>query len=276
MARRLAMYSRSWPTGEAGQGIPKRRSMWARTCVPSPKRNRPPEASARSHAVCARTVGLRAKLMATAVPNCSRRVCSATRAKGRNGSCCVSLDQTAVKSQGFGGRGARGNLLQRSRGQAGVDEHGSVLSHSGQWPANFQAPLRVNRIEAEMSTGYTSRDHRSDATPRRAFPRMPGWPSANPLESQSILPGGNRRQPTRCGLWPAPFRWTNRGRHSPASGFCSQTRHSRGHLDRLPVDDGRQVAAGGFGENDADRIEIDSIPQTEVLEVTRPRRIRGR
>ena len=44
-----------------------RRSTWALTCGPIPRRNRPPDASASSHATDAVTIGLRGKATATPV-----------------------------------------------------------------------------------------------------------------------------------------------------------------------------------------------------------------
>ena len=48
--------------------------MWAFTCVPRPSVNRPPVASASSHATCAVTIGLRGNATAMAVPMPMRSV----------------------------------------------------------------------------------------------------------------------------------------------------------------------------------------------------------
>jgi len=65
----------------------KRRSLWALTCVPSPRVNRPSEALARSHAMCAVIIGLREKTVAMLVPSLIRDVQVAARASGKYGSC---------------------------------------------------------------------------------------------------------------------------------------------------------------------------------------------
>lgn len=66
IARIAATHSAMRSTG-ADQVDPKRRSTWARTCVPSPRANRPSASRARSHASWARWNGERGKAMATLV-----------------------------------------------------------------------------------------------------------------------------------------------------------------------------------------------------------------
>ena len=67
-------------------GIEKRFSMWGLICEPSPSMKRPLEMVCRSLATVASVIGLRAKATAMPVPSWSRSVCSAARARGRNGS----------------------------------------------------------------------------------------------------------------------------------------------------------------------------------------------
>src|SRR5262249_31220844 len=65
--------------------------------VPRPSVKRPPEAAWRSQAMLASTMGLRANATAMAVPSPMREVPVAATARGRNGSCLVSADQSAPK-----------------------------------------------------------------------------------------------------------------------------------------------------------------------------------
>jgi len=81
-ARTALTYSRIH--GAAGvQGMPKRRSIWAFTCVPRPKVKWPRDSFCSVHAV---TVGLRGKAIATDVPSFWVRVVWAASANRMNGS----------------------------------------------------------------------------------------------------------------------------------------------------------------------------------------------
>ncbi len=81
MARRASTYSRRRGPGRSNS-LPYRRSMWARTCVPNPRRNRPSDSSASSQATWAVTIGLRGKATATPV-RISSSVASAATAHER-------------------------------------------------------------------------------------------------------------------------------------------------------------------------------------------------
>ena len=93
MWRSASTSSRSRGAG-ASQGTENRRTLCARTCVPSPSTKRPRLARCRSQAVIAVTIGLRVNAVAIAVPSVTRSVDTAAAASGRNGSCCVSAVQT--------------------------------------------------------------------------------------------------------------------------------------------------------------------------------------
>ncbi len=75
-ARTAPTYSRSLGPG-GSNSLEYRRSMWARTWVPIPRRNLPPLASASSHATAAVTIGLRGKATATPV---AMSICAARAA----------------------------------------------------------------------------------------------------------------------------------------------------------------------------------------------------
>ena len=72
------------------QRTSNRRSLCARTCVPSPSTNRPPEFTFRSQPILATIIGLRGKEIATEVASCTRSVAIAASASGMNGSCASS------------------------------------------------------------------------------------------------------------------------------------------------------------------------------------------
>ncbi len=72
---------------------------------------RPCEVCARSQAVYAIVVGLRANETAIDVPNLSRLVYSAIKVPGKNGSCIVSDDQRALKP-----------IASAARAMAGIEE----------------------------------------------------------------------------------------------------------------------------------------------------------
>src|SRR5207237_1205512 len=78
-------------------GIPKRRSMCARTWVPRPRSSRPRLARCSDHASIAMTIGLRANAIAMPVPRRSDRVCVAATASESSGSTWVSAIQTPWK-----------------------------------------------------------------------------------------------------------------------------------------------------------------------------------
>ena len=78
------MYSRRRGTGRS-QVVEKRRTMCARTWVPSPSRNRPRDIRARSQAVIAVIIGDLGKATAIAVPSSSSGSADAARASGRKG-----------------------------------------------------------------------------------------------------------------------------------------------------------------------------------------------
>ena len=69
----------------------KRRSLWARTCEPSPTTKRPPVEPARSQPTCATAIGVRAKAIATPVCSSTRSVAAPATASARNGSCLFSI-----------------------------------------------------------------------------------------------------------------------------------------------------------------------------------------
>ena len=71
--------------------------MCAFTCVPSPSTNRPPLSSARSHAACAVTIGLRGKATAMSVPIVTVDVAPAANAEARYGLCEDSVNQIPAK-----------------------------------------------------------------------------------------------------------------------------------------------------------------------------------
>src|ERR1700723_2825332 len=77
--------------------MPKRRSLWPFTWLPSPSTQRPPEFACRSHAWLARTVGLRGNAIATDGVNSIRRVASAAKASGAYQSCPTSTVIAASK-----------------------------------------------------------------------------------------------------------------------------------------------------------------------------------
>ena len=88
-ARSAATYSRiHGPAGD--QGTPKRRSICALTCVPSPSVKRPRDSFCKVQALMAVTAGLRGKAMATEVASFSLRVASAASAMMMKGSSLVS------------------------------------------------------------------------------------------------------------------------------------------------------------------------------------------
>ena len=83
------MYSRiHGPAGDAG--TPKRRSICALTCVPSPSVKRPPDSFCKVQALMAVTVGLRGKAMATEVAILSLDVAWAANPMMTKGSSLVS------------------------------------------------------------------------------------------------------------------------------------------------------------------------------------------
>ena len=97
--------------------------MWAFTCVPSPSRNRPPVASASSHATGAVTIGLRGKATATPV-RMSMSAASAAAAHGEVGGAAGLGDDEAVEP---GGGGVAGEVLhptQREPAGHEVELHG--------------------------------------------------------------------------------------------------------------------------------------------------------
>ena len=71
-------------------GIEKRRSMCGLIWLPSPRVNRPLDATCRSLATTARVMGVRANAMATPVDTSSRSVACAASSSGKNGSWLVS------------------------------------------------------------------------------------------------------------------------------------------------------------------------------------------
>jgi hypothetical protein len=92
IARIASTTSRIFGAGDSNF-TEKRRSLCPLTCEPRPRMKRPPEALARSQAMCARIIGLRGNATAIDVPSLIRDVTVAATASGRNGSCCVSADQ---------------------------------------------------------------------------------------------------------------------------------------------------------------------------------------
>ena len=80
----------------ADHGTEKRRSLWARTWLPSPSVKRAPVEAARSQPMLAATMGERAKAMATLVCSSIRRVAAPATASDRNGSCRFSWVLTPV------------------------------------------------------------------------------------------------------------------------------------------------------------------------------------
>jgi hypothetical protein len=93
IARRASTYSRMRAAGRL-HGMEKRRTMCGRTWVPSPSTNRPADSSWMSLAVYASAIGLRAKAMATLVPNSTRCVAPAARVSTTKGSWMVSGTKT--------------------------------------------------------------------------------------------------------------------------------------------------------------------------------------
>ena len=85
MARMARMYSRMRAAGW-DQGIENRRSMCGLIWLPSPRMNRPFEASWRSFAWLATVIGLRAKATAMLVPSSTRVVAIAPSSRGKKGS----------------------------------------------------------------------------------------------------------------------------------------------------------------------------------------------
>ena len=97
--------------------------MWALTCVPSPSRNRPPLASASSHAAAAVTIGLRGKATATPVRR-SMSAASAAAAHGRYAVRPALGDDEAVEP---GRRRVAGQVLHAAQREAAgheVEPHG--------------------------------------------------------------------------------------------------------------------------------------------------------
>ena len=88
-ARTALTYSRiHGPAGD--QGRPKRRSICALTCVPSPSVKRPRDSFCRVQALMAVTVGLRGKAMATEVASFSLAVACGGERHDDEGSSLVS------------------------------------------------------------------------------------------------------------------------------------------------------------------------------------------
>ena len=72
------------------QATEKRRSLCARTWMPSPTTNRPPVEPAMSQPTSATAIGVRAKAIATPVWSSIRSVAAPATASARNGSCWFS------------------------------------------------------------------------------------------------------------------------------------------------------------------------------------------
>ena len=88
--RRAWTYSRIRGAG-ADQFIPKRRTMWPRTWLPSPSVKRPPDIACKIPSRCRRHPwGLRANARAMEVRRSTFWVCSAAMARGRKGLWLVS------------------------------------------------------------------------------------------------------------------------------------------------------------------------------------------
>ena len=95
IARTACTYSRM--RGAGGDHVTeKRRSLWARTWLPSPRVKRPPVPAARSQPTLAQVMGERAKAMATLVCSSMRLVAAPATANDRNGSCLFSWVVTPV------------------------------------------------------------------------------------------------------------------------------------------------------------------------------------
>ena len=112
MARIASTYSAMRGAG-CTQGTLKRRSLCARTWVPSPSTNRPCDCAFRSQACWAVIIGLRGKEIATDVASCSRSVASAAIASGANGS-LASSGQVSPSNPSASAAAAAGPMARQS------------------------------------------------------------------------------------------------------------------------------------------------------------------
>ncbi len=178
----------------------KRRSLCPFTCVPSPRMKRPPESSARSHAVIAVTMGLRGNATAMEVPSLMRFVWVAARARGRKGSWPVSAVQKQSKpasSAAFAAAGTEASEPGRCPVSSMMGT--GVLEALDRWNGNVAG--------SAPSIGRA-------AGPRKRGTYRPGIPCAfrrpapaqrriAPIETSERIPPvrtlhGSKRSDTRC------------------------------------------------------------------------------